>query len=239
MSLLAFCDHCSEAAHSALILWPFVRRSMLLAQSRHRKIKSTNHGLLPHLCLDRRSVYPFPGDLRCGLPDPASRPNSQHLREYCTVPGTATGKCGAVAERRNSPLAPQHVLDACRLVLHFVDDRPASMDLLRGLSSPAPARHVSRRHYFLPVRYPPDGGAGPSSTFEAKRATASFWVHRLYTSSRLVDLSIRLRRAPVDVRGALSRPIQRHLRLDQHHPEHGHCCRLWSVVAAEPRHVAH
>jgi len=71
------------------------------------------------------------------------------------VPGASTGKCGAVAECRNSTLAPQHVLDASRFVLHPVDDRPVSMDILRSyLHRPLPDMWPGGHHFLLVPVFP-------------------------------------------------------------------------------------
>src|SRR5258708_15241489 len=67
-----------------------------------------------------------------------------HLRKPRAVYRPTAGECRAAAQRRYAALAAQHFLDAAGDVMHALEDRAVSVDVLRSLRTSAPAHHLWR-----------------------------------------------------------------------------------------------
>src|ERR1041384_5152404 len=198
-SFLPFTGYRSSGHRSRInsLAIPLQNRSRSLSPS---TVKSKYaHGLFPYLRLDCRRLLPVPWDLCRRFSDSSARPIPQHLWQHRPVHRATPRQRRTTSERRHPALAPQRFLDAGRPVLHAVDDRSISVDLLRSVSSPGPAGHVPRRHHFFRLRRSPDGCSCASSAFETQRNSSPFRIHRFYSAAFLVDLSLCLCRASLDI----------------------------------------
>src|ERR1051325_11157171 len=151
-SFLPFTGYRSSGHRSRInsLAIPLQNRSRSLSPS---TVKSKYaHGLFPYLRLDCRRLLPVPWDLCRRFSDSSARPIPQHLWQHRPVHRATPRQRRTTSERRHPALAPQRFLDAGRPVLHAVDDRSISVDLLRSVSSPGPAGHVPRRHHFFRLR---------------------------------------------------------------------------------------
>src|ERR1700730_4615000 len=90
------------------------------------------------------------------------------LAVYVTV--SSHRQCGITCKRGHSAMAAQCFLDAAGPQLHAVDDRSVRVDVLRSLSTPCSAQHVSWRHRFFLARHSADGGAGLTPASQTGRA---------------------------------------------------------------------